>query len=254
MRVRDDGSRRRRPRRGSAVRMSLPIERRERRYAAGLRLVIEAVLQQEESARHARHDGAGGRGPRMRSVGVESVVQPERLQDHRRQRLLVVHARRRLDDEAREDVVGVGIEPSRGRRKMIAVRGIDEADQVLVAELMMNVGDLDLADLDRLRIIGDRARHLEERADGHVLPCRILRQPLPDRVVEVELASRFELEDQRGGKFLGVAADVEQRVGADRLLVAEPVVAGIDFKDRFARAAVDLQRGARKPLDRARDP
>ena len=61
----------------------------------------------------------------------------------------------------------------------------------------------------------------------------------------LELAGGFELEDQRGGEFLGVAADVEQRVGADRLGVGEPVIARIEFKDRFARAAVDLQRGAR---------
>ena len=111
-------------------------------------------------------------------------MQPERLQDHRRQRLLVVHAGSRLDDQAGENVIGVGVEPSRVRRKMLAVGGIDKADQILGAELMVDVGDLDLADLDRLRIVRDAARHLEQRADGHVLPCRILRQPAPDRVVE----------------------------------------------------------------------
>ena len=115
---------------------------------------------------------------------------------------------------------------------------------------MMEVGDLDLADGDCLRIVRDRARHLQQRADGDILPCRILRQPFPDRVVDVELAGGFELEDQRGGEFLGVAADVEQRVRADWLLVAEPVIAGIDFKDWFARAAIHLQRRAREPFDR----
>ncbi len=37
---------------------------------------------------------------------------------------------------------------------MLAVGGIDEADQILGAELMVDVGDLDLADGDRLRIVG----------------------------------------------------------------------------------------------------
>ena len=242
-RVRNDGARLRRP--GQVPRPHvLADERRERRYAAWLRLVVEAVLEQEERAGHARQMRAGRRWPRMRSVGVERVVQPERLEDHRRQRLLVVHARGRLDDEASEDVVGVGIEPSRGRREMLAIGGIDKADQILGAELMVDVGDLNLADRDRLRIVGDRARHLEQRPDRHVLPRRILRQPFSDRVVELELARRFELEDQRGGEFLGVAADLEQRIGADRLRVGEPIVAGEDGDDRVPGAAVHLQCGA----------
>jgi hypothetical protein len=186
----------------------------------------------------------------MRSVGVERVVQPERLEDHRRQRLLVVHPGRRLDDQAGKNVIGVGIEPSGGRWKIVAVSGIDKADQILAAELMVEVGDLGLADGDRLRVVRDRARHLKQRADGDILPCRILRQPAPDRVVDLQFASGFELEDQRGGEFLRVAADVEQSVRADRLFAAEPVVAGIDRKDRFARAAIHLQRGAGKAFDR----
>ena len=133
---------------------------------------------------------------------------------------------------------------------MLAGAGIDKADQILGAELMVDVGDLDLADRDRLRIIGDRARHLEQRADGHVFPCRILRQPFSDRVVELELARRFELEDQRGGEFLGVAANLEQSIGADRLRVGKPIVAGEDRDDRVAGAAVHPQRGAREPFDR----
>ena len=133
---------------------------------------------------------------------------------------------------------------------MLAVVGIDEADQILGAELMVDVGDLNLPYLDRLRIVRDAAHHVEQRADGHVLPCRILRQPAPDRVIELELAGGFELEDQRGGEFLGVAADVEESVGTDRLPVAEPVIAGIDRKDRFARAAIHLQCSAGGPLDR----
>ena len=45
-------------------------------------------------------------------------------------------------------------------------------------------------------------------------------------------------------------ADVEERVGTDRLFVAEPVVAGEHRKDGFAAAAIDLQCGAGQPLDR----
>ena len=133
---------------------------------------------------------------------------------------------------------------------MLAVGGIDKADQILVAELMLEVGDLDLADGDRLRIIGDRARHLEQRADGHVFPCRILRQPFPDRVVELELACASSLRIRAAVNALVLLPMSNRRVGADWLFVAEPVVAGIDRKDRFARAAIHLQRGARKPLDR----
>ena len=121
-RVRDDGARLRGP--GAVLHPHvLADEWRERRYLARLRLVTEAVLQQVERARHARHDGTGRSGSRMRSVGVEGVVQSERLEDHRRQRLLVVHARSRLDDEAGKNVIGVGIEPSRGRRKMVPLAG-----------------------------------------------------------------------------------------------------------------------------------
>src|SRR6185437_14491052 len=105
--------------------------------AAWLRLVVEAILEQEERAGHARQMRAGCRRPRMGSVSVKRIAQPERLEDHRRQRLLVVHAGRRLDDEPGEDVIGVGIEPSPARREMLAIGGIDKADQIPGAELMM---------------------------------------------------------------------------------------------------------------------
>ncbi len=77
----------------------------------------------------------------------------------------------------------------------------------------------------------------------------ILRQPPADRVVEPELSGRFQFEDQRRGKRLGVAADLKQRVRADRLLVAEAVVAGEDRDDRMTRAAVHLQCGAGEAFD-----
>ena len=194
--------------------------------------------------------GPAAAGPGCGPIGVERVAQTERLEDHCRERLLVVDAGSRLDNEACEDVVGVGIEPSRAWRKMLAISRIDEADQVLRAELMMDVGGLDLSDLDRLRIVGDVAHHVEQRTDGHVLPCRILRQPAPDRVVEPQLAIRLQLQNQRRSEFLGVAADVEQGVRADRLRIAEPIGARENGDDRVVRAAIHLQCGARKPLDR----
>ena len=75
---------------------------------------------------------------------------------------------------------------------MRSVVRIDKPDQILGAELMVDVGDLDLPDLSRLRVVQDAAHHVEQRADRHVLPFRILRQPASDRVIELELAGSFE--------------------------------------------------------------
>src|SRR6516165_7512447 len=66
-----------------------------------------------------------------------------------------------------------------------------------------------------LGIVGNAARHVEEAADGNVLPRWILRQPLAERVVDREFSRRLELQDHRDGERLRRASHLVERVLVD---------------------------------------
>ena len=61
-------------------------------------------------------------------------------------------------------------------------------------------------------------------------------RPIVSSSPSLPAASNFQ--DQRGGERFGVAADLEQRVGADWLGVGEPVRAGKNREDRMAAATM----------------
>lgn len=54
----------------------------------------------------------------------------------------------------------------------------------------------------------DSARHIEELSDRDVLPRGIVRQPLPDGIVERQQSGGFELQDDGRGKCLCIATDL----------------------------------------------
>src|SRR5262249_58872505 len=57
-----------------------------------------------------------------------------------------------------------------------------------------------------LGIVGNTARHVEEAADGDVLPRWILRQPVAERVIDRQLSRRLELEHYCHGERLRSAS------------------------------------------------
>src|SRR5262249_53684402 len=75
-----------------------------------------------------------------------------------------------------------------------------------------------------LGIVGNTARHVEEAADGDVLPRWILRQPLAERVVDRQFSRRLELEDHCHGERLRGASHLAKRV------LVDPGLSRMDFR------------------------
>lgn len=173
-------------------------------------------------------------------------MEADRLEDQVLESILEGEARRLLDDERGKNVVGVRVEPAGGDRQSL-VSG--SRDQFSVRELVVEIGSDNLSDRHGLGIVRNAARHVEQLADGHAVPGAILRQPIAHRLIDVELALRFQLQHDRGFEVLGVAADLEERVAVDRGLVAPTVVARERFDDRARIAEVDVERDARKAFD-----
>src|SRR5215203_210836 len=70
-------------------------------------------------------------------------------------------------------------------------------------------------------IVEETAGHVQELADGDVLSVRYLGLVVADRVVEPQLALVHQLQNDRPGKRLGVAADAKVVVGRDRGIVSQ---------------------------------
>jgi len=80
-------------------------------------------------------------------------------------------------------------------------------------------------------------------------PGRVLREPITDRLVDVELAVRFQLQNDRRLKMLGVAADLKERVAVDRRVVAQPIAPRPGFDGRAGVAGIDVEKDGGNAFD-----
>ena len=153
---------------------------------------------------------------------------------------------RLLGDHAGENVIGVRVEIALAHRQLIGGAWIGGIRQLLQGESPHRLVCPRLGHPLGLGIGGNAARHVEEVADGDVLPRRIFRQPLAERVVDRELARSFELQDHRCGERLRRASHLVKRVLVDwpRVWVAANLAGkGLDRRPGSAEADVSGDAG-----------
>ncbi len=140
-----------------------------------------------------------------------------------------------LGDHAGENVVGVRVVIALAHRQLIGRAWIGGIRELLECESPHRLVGPRTRHPRGLGIGGNTARHVEEAADGDVLPRRILRQPPADRIVDRELSGRCELEEYRNGEGLGRTSHLIERILIDG--------AGVGIAAHFPGEGLDRRPG-----------
>ncbi len=184
------------------------------------------------------------------SVLVEGAREAERI-DHRAHEIAIMPTGGPLGDQTGEDVVGVRIVVSRRHGKLVAWCGVSGLEQILGREIARRLFRHPAQYRLRLGVVRDAARHVEQAPDGDVLPDRILRQPLPDRVLERELAGGLKLRDHGCAEGFRCAPHLEERVSSHgRVVRLASRLSGKSLNRRTRIAEADVGRDPGDLLDR----
>jgi hypothetical protein len=93
---------------------------------------------------------------------------------------------------------------------------IGRRDEFLRREPVAGIVAHDRGDGRLIVIAGNRARHVEQSANGDVIPRRILRQPLAELVIDRQLPGGLKMQDGDGRERFRDAADLEEFGRRDR--------------------------------------